>query len=186
MPSEGIDLTPNQKLLTSEEIIRVARLFVTQGVTKIRLTGGEPTVRKDCVELVEELGKLRGSGLKEIAMTSNGIALWRKLDRMVEGGLTHLNLSLDTLDPFKYQIITRRMGMRPLLIFRIWMLILGLEMVLKTIDRALELGISPVKLNCVVIKNLNDIEVLDFVELTRDKPIEVRFIEFMPFDGMST
>jgi GTP 3',8-cyclase len=178
MPSEGIDLTPNQKLLSSEEILRVARLFVSQGVTKIRLTGGEPTVRKDCVELIEELGKLRPMGLKEIAMTSNGIALWRKLDRMVAGGLTHLNLSLDTLDPFKYQIITRRMG-----ILMVSWLIVGLEMVLKTIDRALELGISPVKLNCVVIKNLNDIEVLDFVEMTRDKPIEVRFIEFMPFDG---
>lgn len=110
MPSEGIELTPSQKLLTSDEILRLARLFVSQGVTKIRLTGGEPTVRKDCVELVEELGKLRSLGLKEIAMTSNGIALWRKLDRMVTGGLTHLNLSLDTLDPFKYQIITRRMG----------------------------------------------------------------------------
>ena len=158
---------------------------MTQGVTKIRLTGGEPTVRKDCVELVEELGKLRGSGLKEIAMTSNGIALWRKLDRMVAGGLTHLNLSLDTLDPFKYQIITRRMGI-PHPGDLVWRLIVGLEMVLKTIDRALELGISPVKLNCVVIKNLNDIEVLDFVELTKDKPIEVRFIEFMPFDGIPT
>jgi len=111
MPSEGIELTPSEKLLTSDEILRLARLFVTEGVTKIRLTGGEPTVRKDCVELVEELGKLRPAGLKEIAMTSNGIALWRKLERMVAGGLTHLNLSLDTLDPFKYQIITRRMGM---------------------------------------------------------------------------
>lgn len=110
MPSEGIELTPNEKLLTSDEILRLARLFVSQGVTKIRLTGGEPTVRKDCVEIVEELGKLRSIGLKEIAMTSNGIALWRKLDRMVAAGLTHLNLSLDTLDPFKYQIITRRMG----------------------------------------------------------------------------
>ena len=110
MPSEGVELTPSEKLLTSNEILRLARLFVAEGVTKIRLTGGEPTVRKDCVELVEELGKLRPAGLKEIAMTSNGIALWRKLDRMVAGGLTHLNLSLDTLDPFKYQIITRRMG----------------------------------------------------------------------------
>jgi len=113
MPSEGIDLTPNEKLLSSEEILRLARLFVSQGVTKIRLTGGEPTVRKDCVELVEELGNLRTAGLKVIAMTSNGIALWRKLDRMVAAGLTHLNLSLDTLDPFKYQIITRRMGIAP-------------------------------------------------------------------------
>jgi len=179
MPSEGIDLTPSAKLLTSEEIIRLARLFVSQGVTKIRLTGGEPTVRKDCVELVEELGRLKPLGLKEIAMTSNAIALWRKLERMVAGGLTHLNLSLDTLDPFKYQIITRRAG-NPISCARVTV---GLEMVLKSIDRALELGISPVKLNCVVIKNLNDIEVLDFVELTRNKPIEVRFIEFMPFDG---
>lgn len=117
MPSGGIELTPSEKLLTSDEILRLARLFVAEGVTKIRLTGGEPTVRKDCVELVEELGKLRSAGLREIAMTSNGIALWRKLDRMVAGGLTHVNLSLDTLDPFKYQIITRRMGKFTLVLF---------------------------------------------------------------------
>jgi GTP 3',8-cyclase len=110
MPAEGITLTPSEQLLTSSEILRLARLFVSQGVTKIRLTGGEPTVRKDCVEIVEELGTLKAMGLREIAMTSNGIALWRKLERMCAAGLTHLNLSLDTLDAGKYQIITRRKG----------------------------------------------------------------------------
>ncbi|KAI5838809.1 molybdenum cofactor biosynthesis protein A [Morchella snyderi] len=174
MPEEGVPLSPPAHLLTTPEILEIARLFVSQGVTKIRLTGGEPTVRKDIVELVEELGKLRSMGLKEVAMTSNGIALNRKLERMVDAGLTGLNLSLDTLDPWKFQFMTRRKG---------------LEQVLKTIDNALSLGFGApgsdriLKINSVVMKGVNDNEIGDFVELTRDKPIEVRFIEYMPFDG---
>ncbi|KAL7273712.1 hypothetical protein RUND412_003419 [Rhizina undulata] len=173
MPAEGIDLSPPSHLLSTPEILELARIFVAQGVTKIRLTGGEPTVRKDIVELVQELGKLRELGLKEIAITSNGIALTRKLERMVDAGLTGLNLSLDTLDPWKFQFMTRRKG---------------LENVLKTIDTALSLGFGThperiLKLNCVVMKNVNDGEISDFVEMTRERPIEVRFIEYMPFDG---
>lgn len=110
MPEEGVPLSPAAHLLSTSEILEIARLFVSQGVTKIRLTGGEPTVRKDIVELVEELGKLRSMGLKEVCMTSNGIALNRKLPRMVDAGLTGLNLSLDTLDPWKFQFMTRRKG----------------------------------------------------------------------------
>lgn len=110
MPEEGVPLSPAAHLLSTPEILEIARLFVSHGVTKIRLTGGEPTVRKDIVELVEELGKLRSMGLKEVCMTSNGIALSRKLPRMVEAGLTGLNLSLDTLDPWKFQFMTRRKG----------------------------------------------------------------------------
>lgn len=110
MPEEGVPLSPAAHLLSTPEILEIARLFVSQGVTKIRLTGGEPTVRKDIVELVEELGKLRSMGLKEVCMTSNGIALNRKLPRMVDAGLTGLNLSLDTLDPWKFQFMTRRKG----------------------------------------------------------------------------
>ncbi|KAG1757253.1 molybdenum cofactor biosynthesis prote [Suillus lakei] len=138
-------------------------LFVRSGVTKIRLTGGEPTVRKG------RLNELRPLGLESIGMTTNGIALHRRLPLYVENGLTHLNLSLDTLDPFKFEIMTRRPGH---------------DAVLRSLDVALHSpGLRSVKLNVVVIKGLNDSEVLDFVRLTADKNISVRFIEFMPFTG---
>lgn len=101
-------------------------------------------------------------------MTTNGIALHRRLPALVDNGLTHLNLSLDTLDPFKFEIITRRRGH---------------DAVLKALDTALQLPIETIKINMVVIRGLNDSEVLDFVKLTQDKPISVRFIEFMPFTG---
>lgn len=101
-------------------------------------------------------------------MTTNGIVLHRRLPAFVEHGLTHLNLSLDTLDPFKFELITRRRGH---------------EAVLKALDVALSLSMESIKLNVVVIRGLNDREVLDFVKLTQDKPISVRFIEFMPFTG---
>ncbi|CAG8697312.1 22312_t:CDS:2, partial [Cetraspora pellucida] len=108
MPAEGVDLTPSHELLSTKEIVRLASLFVSQGVNKIRLTGGEPTVRKDLVDLVGELGKLKQYGLKTLAMTSNGIALKRKLPELVKNGLNLLNVSVDTLDPFKFELITRR------------------------------------------------------------------------------
>ncbi|EPS43258.1 hypothetical protein H072_2782 [Dactylellina haptotyla CBS 200.50] len=168
MPEEGIDLSPPSHLLTTQEILHLAKIFVAQGVTKIRLTGGEPTVRKDIVELVTELGKLKSIGLKEIAITSNGISLARKLPQMVQGGLTALNLSLDTLDEFKFQFMTRRKG---------------LSNVLKSIDTALSLGIQPLKLNCVVMNKVNADEIPSFIAMTKDQPIEVRFIEYMPFAG---
>ncbi|KAK6346401.1 hypothetical protein TWF730_010726 [Orbilia blumenaviensis] len=168
MPEEGIDLSPPSHLLTTEEILHLAKLFVSQGVTKIRLTGGEPTVRKDIVDLITELGKLKAIGLKELAMTTNGISLARKLPQMVEGGLTALNLSLDTLDEFKFQFMTRRKG---------------LSNVLKSIDTALSLNIQPLKVNCVVMNKLNVDEIPAFLAMTKDQPIEVRFIEYMPFTG---
>ncbi|KAK6332149.1 hypothetical protein TWF718_002683 [Orbilia javanica] len=168
MPEEGIDLSPPSHLLTTEEILHLAKLFVSQGVTKIRLTGGEPTVRKDIVDLITELGKLKAIGLKELAMTTNGISLARKLPQMVEGGLTALNLSLDTLDEFKFQFMTRRKG---------------LSNVLKSIDTALSLNIQPLKVNCVVMNKLNVDEIPSFLAMTKDQPIEVRFIEYMPFTG---
>lgn len=172
MPEEGIELSPQPRLLTSPEILYLSSLFVSQGVTKIRLTGGEPTVRKDIVPLMQDIGKLRRDGLRELCLTTNGISLYRKLDPMVEAGLTGVNLSLDTLDPFQYQIMTRRKGF---------------EAVMKSIDRILEMnkvgaGIK-LKINCVVMRGMNDREILPFVELGREKPVEVRFIEYMPFDG---
>lgn len=172
MPEEGVELSPTERLLTSPEIAYISSLFVSQGVTKIRLTGGEPTVRKDIVPLMQEIGKLRQHGLRELCLTSNGISLYRKLDAMAEAGLTGVNLSLDTLDPFQFQIITRRKGF---------------DAVMNSINRILEMnkvgaGIK-LKVNCVVMRGMNDREIIDFVELGREKPIEVRFIEYMPFDG---
>lgn len=165
-------LSPSRELLTTPEIVMLSSVFVSQGVTKIRLTGGEPTVRKDIVPLMHQIGQLRAHGLKEICLTTNGISLHRKLDSMVEAGLTGVNLSLDTLDPFQFQIMTRRKGF---------------DAVQTSIDRILEMnrlgaGIK-LKINCVVMRGVNDREVVPFVEMTRDKDIEVRFIEYMPFDG---
>ncbi|KAJ7878616.1 molybdenum cofactor synthesis-step 1 protein isoform 2 [Mycena leptocephala] len=167
MPSEGVELSPSENILTNEEILRLAGLFVKSGVTKIRLTGGEPTVRKGISEIIVGLNKFRPYGLKSIAMTSNGLSLHRRLPEFIENGLTHLNLSLDTLDEFRFELMTRRRG---------------LHAVLRTLDVALD-SLPYVKLNVVVVKGLNDSEVLDFVEMTKDRPISVRFIEFMPFTG---
>ncbi|KAL4893677.1 hypothetical protein BDV59DRAFT_176945 [Aspergillus ambiguus] len=172
MPEEGVELSPPARLLTSPEITYLSSLFVSQGVTKIRLTGGEPTVRKDIVPLMQSIGELRRNGLRELCLTTNGISLHRKLEPMVEAGLTGINLSLDTLDPFQFQIMTRRKG---------------LDAVMRSIDKVLELnkmgaGIK-LKINCVVMRGINDREILPFVEMGRDSPIEVRFIEYMPFDG---
>ncbi|KAL8338338.1 hypothetical protein RB598_006956 [Gaeumannomyces tritici] len=172
MPEEGVPLSPDRELLTTPEVLLLSSVFVSQGVTKIRLTGGEPTVRRDIVPLMRQMGDLRRHGLHELCLTTNGIALHRKLEAMVEAGLTGVNLSLDTLDPWQYQVMTRRNGF---------------EAVRRSIDRILELnragaGIR-LKINCVVMRGLNDAEIVDFVDLTRDADLEVRFIEYMPFDG---
>ncbi|SPO19713.1 related to Molybdopterin biosynthesis CNX2 protein [Ustilago trichophora] len=170
MPEDGVPLTPSPKLLSTSEIERLASLFVSQGVNKIRLTGGEPTVRSDLPQIVSSLAALKQHGLEQIGITTNGIALGRrKLDTLVQNGLTHLNVSLDTLDPFKFEFMTRRRGH---------------EAVMDCIERALGLGMKSVKINVVVIKGLNDTkDVVDFVRFTKDKPITIRFIEYMPFDG---
>lgn len=121
---------------------------------------------------MQSIGTLRSKGLREICLTTNGITLFRKLDSMVEAGLTGVNLSLDTLDPFQYQIMTRRNGF---------------DAVMKCINRILEmnkLGANvKLKINCVVMRGLNERDIIPFVELGREKDIEVRFIEYMPFGG---
>lgn len=165
-------LSPPSHLLTTPEVVYLSSLFVSQGVNKIRLTGGEPTVRKDIVPMMQAIGNLRRDGLRELCLTTNGISLHRKLDTMAEAGLTGVNLSLDTLDPFQFQIMTRRKGF---------------EAVMRSIDRILEMnrlgaGIK-LKVNCVVMRGMNEREIVPFVEMGREKAIEVRFIEYMPFDG---
>lgn len=166
MPPEGVPLQPRAQILTFEEIERLARLFVTAGVTKIRLTGGEPLVRQDVEVLVERLGQI--DGLRTLALTTNGLLLSKKLPRLQAAGVNLLNISLDTLRPDRFQQITRRAGF---------------GLVLRALDDALAAGYAPVKLNCVVMRGFNEDELGDFVALTEHRPIEVRFIEYMPFDG---
>ena len=165
MPEKGIDLTHNDKLLKTDELLRLVDIFSKAGVEKIRLTGGEPTVRKDILEICK--GIKENKNIKNLAMTTNGISLGRMLLKLQDSGLDSLNISLDTLVPDKFEFFTRRKGH---------------NLVMKSINKALELGYNPVKVNCVVMKNKNDDEIIDFVKLTKDKPINIRFIEYMPFD----
>ncbi|XP_056151855.1 molybdenum cofactor biosynthesis protein 1 [Lampris incognitus] len=166
MPEEGVKLTPRGQLLSTSEVLTLARLFVKEGVEKIRLTGGEPLIRPDVVDIIAELRKLEG--LKTIAVTTNGMNLSRLLPKLKEAGLDLLNISLDSLVPAKFEFIVRRKGFHK---------------VMEGIDKAIEMGYQPVKVNCVVMRGLNEDELLDFVALTEKKPLEVRFIEYMPFDG---
>ncbi|XP_050934029.1 LOW QUALITY PROTEIN: molybdenum cofactor biosynthesis protein 1 [Lates calcarifer] len=166
MPEEGIKLTPRGQLLSTSEVLTLARLFVQEGVDKIRLTGGEPLIRPDVVDIIAELRKLEG--LKTIAVTTNGMNLARLLPKLKDAGLDLINISLDSLVPAKFEFIVRRKGFHK---------------VMEGIDMAIEMGYNPVKVNCVVMRGLNEDELLDFVALTEKKPLDVRFIEYMPFDG---
>ncbi|KAM9465821.1 molybdenum cofactor biosynthesis protein 1 isoform 1-T1 [Clarias gariepinus] len=166
MPEEGVKLSPKQQLLSSDEVLTLARLFVREGVEKIRLTGGEPLIRPDVLHIVAEMRKMEG--LKTIAVTTNGMNLARLLPGLKKAGVNLLNVSLDTLVPAKFEFIVRRKGFHK---------------VMEGIDKAIDLGYNPVKVNCVVMRGLNEDELLDFVTLTERKPLDVRFIEYMPFDG---
>lgn len=166
MPPEGVDLSPKSHLLTFEEIERLARLFVRHGVRKIRLTGGEPLVRKEVTTLIRAIGDIHD--LETLAITTNGILLKRFLPELKEIGVNQLNVSLDTLSREKYQKITLRDDF---------------ERTIQGINAALSAGFSTVKVNCVVMKGINEDELTDFVSWTEYLPIEVRFIEFMPFSG---
>nr|XP_014991786.2 molybdenum cofactor biosynthesis protein 1 isoform X1 [Macaca mulatta] len=166
MPEEGVPLTPKANLLTTEEILTLARLFVKEGIDKIRLTGGEPLIRPDVVDIVAQLQRLEG--LRTIGVTTNGINLTRLLPQLQKAGLSAINISLDTLVPAKFEFIVRRKGFHK---------------VMEGIHKAIELGYNPVKVNCVVMRGLNEDELLDFAALTEGLPLDVRFIEYMPFDG---
>jgi cyclic pyranopterin phosphate synthase len=154
---------PNQQLMQADELLQIARVFVKQGVTKIRLTGGEPLVRKDAREIITELGKL---GV-ELTITTNATRVQHFIDVFEEAGIRSVNISLDTLQKEKFQLITRRDQF---------------ETVKQNIDTLLSRGFK-VKINVVVVKGLNDSEILDFIEWTKHAAIQIRFIEFMPFDG---
>ena len=172
MPEEGVQLLAKDEYLTPHEIIYLAELFVSQGVDKIRITGGEPTVHPQILTILRGIGALKSKGLKELAITTNGINLFRKLDDLVHAGVTGINLSLDTLDPLQFEKMTRR---------------LGFEAVMRSINRVMDLkraGVSlKLKTNSVIMSGQNEDQVLPLIEFTRDRDLEVRFIEYMPFGG---
>lgn len=163
MPECGIDKLAHDDILTLEEIYEIIKQFVSLGVDKIRLTGGEPLARKGVVELISKVSKL--DGVKDIAMTTNGILLKKYAKDLKEAGLDRVNLSLDSLDPDKYRNITRGGN---------------IEDFLAGIEEAKRVGLSPIKINTVLIGGFNDSEIVNLVNLTRDDKIDLRFIELMP------
>ena len=163
MPEDGIQLTPKTHLMTADEIISIAQTFVNLGVTKIRLTGGEPLVRKDARDIILRLGKL---GVN-LTITTNGILVSNFIETFKEARIKTVNISIDSLVKDKFNQITRRDYF---------------DIVQKNIDLLLKEKFN-VKLNVVLIKSFNNNEILDFITLTKDKNVQVRFIEFMPFSG---
>ena len=169
MPEEGVALLPKGDLLTFEEIERLAALFVRLGVRKIRVTGGEPLVRRGVDDLVARLGRLKAYGLQRLAMTSNALLLRQHLDALRAGGLDAVNLSLDTLRPERFREITLRDGC---------------EETIAAIRAAASAGFDSVKVNAVVMAGVNDDELVDLARaFAANDPIEMRYIEYMPFEG---
>ena len=165
MPQEGMQWQRREDLLSFEEIERVARIMVERfGVNAIRLTGGEPTVRAKLSILVAKLAALN----VDLAMTTNGVTLPLLADELKSAGLRRINISLDSLRADRFEQLTRRND---------------LQRVLEGIEAALDAGFSPVKVNVVVMKGINDDEIVDFAHFGRDRGLVVRFIEFMPLDA---
>ena len=165
MPETGLpELTEKSKLLTTDEILRISRLFISLGVDKVRLTGGEPLLHPDAVPICRAI---RDAGVNTIGITTNAILLHRHLTALKEAGLTNINVSLDTLQEDVFMLITRRKGF---------------NRVMDCIRLAENMNFKAVKINCVVMRGINDKEVAEFAMMTKDRNIEIRFIEYMPFD----
>ncbi len=168
MPAEGIDFRPPEELLRDDELLLVVRVAAGLGVRKVRLTGGEPTVRPGIVDLVRAISAV--PGIEDLSMTTNGLLLEALAEDLARAGLRRVNVSLDTPDPQKYARITR--GGR-------------VERVLAGIARAEAAGLAPMKINTVVVRGFNEEDVVSLARLTLDHPWEVRFIEVMPFGAVA-
>jgi len=163
MPEEGVKLSPRSHLMSYEEIYTIAQTFVKHGVTKIRLTGGEPLIRKDIGVILEKLSSLP----VELSITTNAVIVDKFIDVLKEYGVRSINVSLDSLDKEKFRQITRRDEF---------------DRVYKNILLLVAEGFR-VKVNAVLMKGFNEDEIIQFIELTKNLPVSIRFIEFMPFDG---
>ncbi|WP_238555257.1 GTP 3',8-cyclase MoaA [Chryseobacterium sp. P1-3] len=165
MPEEGLTWIKQNELMTDEEMVRLCSVFTSLGIDKIRITGGEPFVRKNSIELIEKISQLEG--LTDISLTTNGLLTEPYIPQLKKCGIRSVNLSLDTLDEERFFTITRRKGF---------------DKVMKTLDSLLRHGIR-VKINAVVMEKQNIEDIIPLVLLTRELPVDVRFIEEMPFNG---
>ena len=162
-PLTPATMMSHQEILRYEEILRIVRVAVQHGVTKVRITGGEPLVRLGVYDFLEQLTKI--NGLEDISLTTNGVLLPDHLDRIKAAGVKRLNISLDSISGATFRDITGRNDLQ-----KVWQ---GIEL-------ALQKGFDPVKINMVVLKGVNDHELLDFAELSIKYPLHIRFIEYMP------
>ena len=166
MPETDVKFQPREQLLTFEEIERFVRVAVTLGVRKLRITGGEPLVRKDLATLVRKLASIEG--IEDLALTTNGVLLADHARELYDAGLRRLNVHLDTLDRERFKKITRRDD---------------LEKVLHAIELCREIGYGPIKINAVAVKNLVEPDIVPLARYGRERGIEIRYIEFMPLDS---
>jgi cyclic pyranopterin phosphate synthase len=163
MPESGLPWIPKPDILTYEEIARIVEAGAWVGLRSVRLTGGEPLLRRDLVRLVDMLARI--PGIDDISLSTNGLLLAERATELRDAGLRRVNISLDTLREDRFFTLARRNG---------------LDRVIAGIDAAIDAGLKPIKLNCVVMRGQNDDELVEFAELTRKREIYVRFIELMP------
>ncbi|MBE7543223.1 MAG: GTP 3',8-cyclase MoaA [Bryobacteraceae bacterium] len=168
MPESGVEFVPRAEILSFEEIERVARIAVGLGVRKLRVTGGEPLVRKDLHVLIRKLVAM--PGVEDVALTTNGVLLADQAEALFDAGLRRLNIHLDTLDRARFEQITRRDE---------------LGRVLAGIDEAQRLGFGPIKINAVAVKGLVEPDIVPLAQFGRERGIEIRYIEFMPLDAQN-
>ncbi len=163
MPEEGMTFMDQERLLPYAQIVEVAAAAVRLGIRKFRITGGEPLVRAGLEELIAGISAL--PGVEDISLTTNGLLLKQQARKLKEAGLKRVNVSLDTMDDVRFKFIARRGELN-----RVW----------EGIEAAVEAGLGPIKLNCVLLKGVNEDEIGRFLRLSTERPIHVRFIEYMP------
>jgi cyclic pyranopterin phosphate synthase len=166
MPAEAMEWQPKAEILSYEEIVSLTELFVRLGITKLRVTGGEPMVRRDVETLIERLARI--AGVEDLAMTTNAHFLRGRAEGLKKAGLQRITISLDSMTPDRFSLLTGRNE---------------LTRVLDGIDAAIEAGLHPIKINCVMMRGINDDQAVRFAAFAREKGVSVRFIEFMPLDN---
>lgn len=166
MPTEAMEWQPKAEILSYEEIVTLTEVFVRLGITKLRVTGGEPMVRRDVETLIERLARIEG--VEDLAMTTNAHFLRGRAEGLKKAGLQRITISLDSMTPDRFSLLTGRNE---------------LDRVLDGIDAAIEAGFHPIKINCVMMRGINDDQAVRFAAFAREKGLSVRFIEFMPLDN---
>jgi cyclic pyranopterin phosphate synthase len=166
MPKEAMEWQPKAEILTYEEIFELTSILVSLGITRLRVTGGEPMLRRDLESLIQRLSSIEG--VEDLAMTTNAHFLRGRAQTLKAAGLKRITISLDSLDHERFALLTGRNE---------------LTQVIDGIDAACEAGLDPVKVNCVVIRGINDDQAVDFARFARERGVQARFIEFMPLDN---